>query len=111
MSGDPRDDLEFALNFEKELIRSVGHDFYAQFLRGWLTRSTSTGWVVDVLLQSPDYHDGEMVAATVRVPSRQEDLGMELQTYIMIQASGATEKFVSSTPEATQRLRYFPRSE
>lgn len=96
-----REELDFAMSFEQELIKSIGHDFYGRLLQGWSTENTPEGWLVVVFLQSPDYHDGRTVAVKTPVPPRSADLGMDLQTYILIQASGATEKYVSSSPAAS----------
>lgn len=111
MSDQRREEFDFVLNFEQELITSISRSGDGQAMQGWSTDNTPDGWMVKVFLQSPDYHDGKMVAVKTPVPSRNADLGMDLQTYILIQASGATEKYVSSSPYASQRLSYVSRTE
>lgn len=104
-------DLRHALNFERGLISHIGSDTDQAgnvLLQGWTAKHTPEGWVIDVFLRSPDHHHGLTVAVERRVPSRNSDLGMDLDTFAMIQASGTVEKYFTRVPSEEKTLRYRP---
>lgn len=97
---------EFSADFVRRVIGYLRSGHAEELLCGWTVYTRDDSWFVDLHFRESGKSGGRPVTVFLGIPAPGEDLGLDVDTYAMIQGSGVCESLDCDVPGDGPRLRF-----